>query len=111
MITTTLLPSPAPPQTIPPLENGDCLSREEFERRYDAMPHLKKAELLRGIVYMTSPVRLARHGEPHARVIGWLYHYEVATPGTRAADNTTIRLGPEDEPQPDALLRILPEQG
>jgi hypothetical protein len=35
--------------TIPkilPLENGDCLSRAEFERRYEAMPHLKKAELI-----------------------------------------------------------------
>jgi hypothetical protein len=27
-------------QRIPPLETGDRLSREEFERRYDAMPHL-----------------------------------------------------------------------
>jgi hypothetical protein len=30
--------------TIPPLENGDRLNRFEFERCYDAMPHLKKAE-------------------------------------------------------------------
>ncbi|MEM9220448.1 MAG: Uma2 family endonuclease, partial [Cyanobacteria bacterium P01_F01_bin.150] len=29
----------------PPLENGDRLSRAEFERRYQAMPHLRKAEL------------------------------------------------------------------
>ncbi|HEY9640974.1 MAG TPA: hypothetical protein V6C57_10855 [Coleofasciculaceae cyanobacterium] len=27
---------------IPPLESGDRLSRSEFERRYHAMPHLKK---------------------------------------------------------------------
>ena len=26
---------------IPPLENGDRLSRAEFERRYEAMPNLK----------------------------------------------------------------------
>jgi hypothetical protein len=27
---------------ILPLENGDRLTRTEFERRYEAMPHLKK---------------------------------------------------------------------
>jgi hypothetical protein len=31
---------------IPPLENGDRLTCFEFERRYAAMPHLKKAELI-----------------------------------------------------------------
>lgn len=33
-----------------PLENGDRLTRDEFERRYAAMPHVKKAELIEGIV-------------------------------------------------------------
>ncbi len=28
----------------PPLKAGDRLSRDEFERRYEAMPLLKKAE-------------------------------------------------------------------
>ncbi|MCI0525278.1 MAG: hypothetical protein L0Y75_08465, partial [Acidobacteria bacterium] len=37
---------------IPPLEPGDRLTRDEFERRYAAMPDLKKAELIEGIVYM-----------------------------------------------------------
>jgi hypothetical protein len=41
--------------SIPPLRNGDRLSRAEFERRYDAMPHLKKAELIEGVVYIPSP--------------------------------------------------------
>jgi hypothetical protein len=48
---------------IPPLENGDRLTRAEFERRYDAMPELKKAELIEGEVYMPSPVRHRRHSE------------------------------------------------
>jgi hypothetical protein len=30
--------------TIPPLENGARLNRYEFERRYNAMPNLKKTE-------------------------------------------------------------------
>ncbi|MDY7015976.1 MAG: Uma2 family endonuclease, partial [Cyanobacteriota bacterium] len=45
------------PLTILPLENGDRLTRSEFERRYQAMPHLKKAELIEGMVYMSSPLR------------------------------------------------------
>lgn len=110
---TSILPTlPAEPASPPPpLEPHDRLSRDEFERRYAAMPHLKKAELLKGVVHMPSPVRNDRHGEPHALLVGWLVFYQIATPGVRAADNTTLRLGREDEPQPDALLRIPAERG
>ena len=41
----------------PILENGDLLSRAEFERRYQRMPSLKKAELIEGIVYTGHHVR------------------------------------------------------
>jgi Uma2 family endonuclease len=88
-----------------PLENGDRLSRVEFERRYQAMPELKKAELIEGRVYMASPVRII-HGQPHAYIMGWLAVYHAATPRTQFADNTTVRLDTDNEPQPDALLRI-----
>lgn len=90
---------------ILPLENGDRLSRIEFERRYQAMPELKKAELIEGRVYMASPVRII-HGQPHAHIMTWLGVYCAATPGTQFADNTTVRLDTDNEPQPDALLRI-----
>jgi hypothetical protein len=40
-----------------PLENGDRLSRQECECRYEAMPHLKKAELIEGVVYMAATLR------------------------------------------------------
>ncbi|NCS10946.1 MAG: Uma2 family endonuclease [Microcystis aeruginosa G13-09] len=92
--------------TIPPLENGDKLTRWEFERRYQAMPHLKKAELIEGIVYMASPLRFESHAEPHGNIIGWLALYKAATPGVRLGDNATVRLDIDNEPQPDALLRI-----
>jgi hypothetical protein len=94
-----------------PLEPGDRLTREEFERRYDAMPHLKKAELIEGIVYMPSPARLHRHGRPHFRLITWLGVYEIATAGVIGADNTTARLDVLTEPQPDVLLLIDPACG
>jgi hypothetical protein len=102
-------PPVAPP--IPPLENGDRLTRAEFERRYSAMPHLKKAELIEGVVYMPSPVRHQSHGRPHAHLIGWLVAYEAATPGVMVADNSTVRLDMDNEPQPDAILLIDPAWG
>ncbi|MCL1471823.1 Uma2 family endonuclease [Argonema antarcticum] len=98
-----------PPLTIPPLENGDKLTRAEFERRYEAMPEVKKAELIEGMVYMASPLRFESHAEPHAYIMGWLATYKAGTPGVRLGDNPTVRLDADNEPQPDALLRI--EQG
>jgi Uma2 family endonuclease len=92
-------------------ENGDRLTREEFERRYDAMPDLKKAELINGIVYVGSPVRFRAHAEPHAYLVGWLGVYCAATPEVGLADSTTVRLGLDTDPQPDALLRIEPQAG
>ncbi|MBD2295556.1 Uma2 family endonuclease [Anabaena sphaerica FACHB-251] len=93
-------------QLIPPLENGDRLTRMEFERRYHTMPEVKKADLIEGIVYMASPVRIRSHGKPHAYIMTWLGFYESATPGVELADNATVRLDADNEPQPDALLRI-----
>ncbi len=94
---------------IPPLKNGDRLSREEFERRYDAMPDLKKAELIEGEVYMPSPVRQRFHGRQHSHLGFWLTLYEGSTPGVEVGDNSTVRLNLVNEPQPDCLLFIQPE--
>jgi Uma2 family endonuclease len=102
MTSVTIKPS----QTIPPLENGDRLTRLEFERRYEKMPNLKKAELIEGIVYMAAALRFRHHGKPHAYIMGWLAQYEAATPGVELGDNATVRLDEENAPQPDALLRI-----
>jgi Uma2 family endonuclease len=90
---------------LPPLENGDRLTRAEFERRYAAMPQIKKAELIEGIVYMASPVRVI-HSQPHGSIMGWLWFYSVATPGVGCYDNPTVRLDTDNEPQPDAVLRL-----
>jgi Uma2 family endonuclease len=93
--------------TIKPiLESGDRLSRPQFERRYQAMPQIKKAELIEGVVYVASPLRYNQHGKPHSKIIAWLEVYAAATPGVEVADNTTVRLDAENEPQPDALLRM-----
>ncbi len=105
----------SPDQSIdpnsPPLENGDRLSRAEFERRYDAMPDLKKAELIEGIVHMGSPVGFRRHSKPHFDLIAWLGQYQSATPGIVGGDNGSIKLDLANMPQPDIFLMILPENG
>lgn len=100
-----VLQQPAHFMPIPPLESGDRLTRTEFERRYQATPEKFKAELIEGVVYVASPVRVF-HGTPHAALVGWLTVYWAATPGVSVADNTTTRLDMDNEPQPDALLRI-----
>lgn len=98
-------PLSAQPDVLP-LENGDRLTRREFERRYEAMPGVKKAELIEGVVYMPSPVRFEKHGKPHGKIMTWLGVYAAATPGVDFGDNATLRLDPDNEPQPDAVLRI-----
>lgn len=92
--------------TVPPLENGDRLTSFEFERRYSAMPKLKKAELIEGTVYMASPLRFEPHAEPHGDLMGWLWTYKIVTPRVRLGDNPTVRLDLDNEPQPDAVLLI-----
>ena len=95
----------------PPLEPGDRLSRAEFERRYDLMPLLKKAELVEGVVYMPSPVRAAFHGKPEAQLGLWLGTYALETPGVDLFHNSTLRLDSDNEPQPDLTLIKLPRKG
>jgi Uma2 family endonuclease len=93
------------------LESGDHLTRAEFERIYDSLPHIKKAELIEGVVYMPSPVRWSRHSGPHLQLITWLGVYQAHTPGVQAGDNATVRLPGENAPQPDAALIIVPQSG
>lgn len=96
---------------IPPLEPGERLSRKEFERRYAAMPNLKKAELIEGVVYMPSPVHFASHGQPHIQIATWLGVYCTKNSDVSAGDNVTVRLDADNEVQPDALLRLDESKG
>lgn len=100
------LESQAVNDNIPSLESGDHLSRAEFERRYHAHPEIKKAELIEGVVYVTSPVRVRQHGAPHSDIVTWLGVYRAATPGINVADNVTLRLDLDNEPQPDVVVWI-----
>lgn len=98
-----------PEPDIPPLEAGDRLTREEFERRYRASPHIRKAELIEGVVYVASPVKI-QHAESDFSLSGWLAYYRAMTPGVRGATNATVVLDDDNEPQPDQALRLVEGQ-
>lgn len=91
---------------IPPLENGDHLTRDEFHRRYEAMPENVKAELIKGVVYMSSPVRVKKHAQPHGKMMSFFGVYHLSTRGVDLLDNVTYIASEEYEPQPDAVLRL-----
>src|SRR5262245_49162411 len=118
MSTITSAPPPTgtlkPP--VPPLHNGDRLTRAEFHRRYEAMPKTTRAELIEGVVYlegghMPSPVRLGAHSKPHCQLVAWLGYYVAYTPGLEAGDNGTIKLDAKNEVQPDAFAFVTPDSG
>jgi hypothetical protein len=90
---STILPD------VPPLAVGDVLTRNEFFRRWEAMPGLKRAELIRGIVYIPSRSGPQQGGLENS-VVTWIGAYHAATPGSEAACNATWVMG-EDAPQPD----------
>ena len=95
----------------PPLVDGQRLHRAEFHARYEAMPPETRAELIGGVVsIMSSPLGYP-HANTHAFVVGWLFHFDCRTPGVEVADNATTALDDLAEPQPDALMRILPARG
>jgi Uma2 family endonuclease len=110
-VTNFATPAITPTGGVPRLEQGDRLTRVEFERRYESMPEIKKAELIEGVVYMPSPVRTEQHAEPDANLAGWLFIYKVHTPGLMSPSNPTVRLDHDNEPQPDNVLMIRATNG
>jgi Uma2 family endonuclease len=104
------VPEAAIEEGLPPLENGDHLDQHTYHARYEAPPEDFHAELIGGVVFVRSRVG-RRHARCTALLNGWLGRYEQDTPGTEALARGTIILGVQDEPEPDASLRILPEYG
>lgn len=93
----------------PELITGQRMSREEFLTRWEALPDLKHAELIEGIVYVSSPVS-RDHGVFDISAHGWLGLYAWHTPGGEAGNNVTWMML-ESSPQPDAFLMISPQYG
>src|SRR5258708_40207512 len=98
--TTLAAKTPLAEPARQPLENGARLTSREFLRRYEAMPEVKKAELVKGIVYMPSPVSVD-HSKSDNLIQIWLGTYAIKPPGVEYCTNTTGILRPANTPQPD----------
>ena len=94
---------------VQPFENGDRLSAEEYDRRYERMPDVR-AELIEGVVYLSSPVSID-HGPRHAELTGWAVYYKAFTPGVGVSSDGTVQLDPANRPQPDVHLKIESSHG
>jgi hypothetical protein len=95
---------PNPNSTVPPLVDGERLSREDFHRRYLPMTRVKTADLIEGIVYI-GPRIPAKRGEARAHLAGWLGFYSFQTPGVGSSINGTVRLEGDNEVQPCCVVR------
>ena len=110
-----MLEAPAPRASVrrklPPLENGDRLTSAEFLRRYEAMPELKKAELIEGRVHLMQPLSAEFHAEPDGILHTWLGIYALHKPGFKFYPNATAILDADNTPQPDSILCTTPREG
>jgi Uma2 family endonuclease len=95
----------------PPIENGAVMSREEFHRFYAECEGLERVELIEGVVYMPSPVRIPQHERPVQLARRWLMAYADLHEGEiEAMDGGSLLLDDDNEPIPDLLLyRLHPD--
>jgi Uma2 family endonuclease len=95
------------PLTSHKLENGDRLSRAEFER-LSQDEQIERIELIQGIVHMAAAaLRFREHGKPSAMMSLWLGQYACECQNVEVAENTSVLLDDQNELQPDILM-ILP---
>lgn len=86
----------------PPLVTGIRLSGEEFLRRWEALPDLKRAELIDGVVYVASPVSY-EHSLFESMISFWLGCYAAHCPDCQTCSNGTWEMA-NSLPQPDVTL-------
>jgi hypothetical protein len=91
------------------LITGEKMTKAEFLCRWEALPEIKLAELIEGVVFVPSPVSID-HGERNSGIDLLLGYYAAMTPGCAVGTNATWEML-ESVPQPDVHLRIQPEHG
>ena len=97
-------------EATPTLRDGERLNREEFVNRWEALPNLKFAELIGGIVHLRLFPLSLDHSDGGFTISNWLGAYAFATPGCVGSNDATWYMR-DDAPQPECSLRILPEYG
>lgn len=94
----------APSLRALPFENGDVLSREEFHRLYSECKDLEHVELIEGVVYLPSPIRLVGHAREQSLVLEWMFVYRAGRNEIEVSAPVTVLLDDENEPEPDVLM-------
>jgi Uma2 family endonuclease len=114
-----------PKKPVPPLREGDRLSRAEFIRRYEYTPQVTRAELIDGVVHIIAglpvhngketgmpPISLEGHGTPHFQINTLLGNYVGHTPFVIGSGPTSVYSPSDDSmPEPDTTLYLSPEAG
>ena len=93
------------------LESGDRLSPEEFDRIYAQCSEIHKAELIDGVVYVASPVRIKRHGRPHGQMSAILHVYGAKAASVLAFADGSVLFADGTRVQPDVALYWDAEHG
>ena len=109
MATIQKTPPTKAKRSLPFLENGDHLDQKTFHARYEARPDVR-AELIGGIVYMSSPLKQATHAREYESFNG-LRNTKLRLPAPKRWRTLRTLWGQKAETQPDASLIILPECG
>jgi len=92
------------------LRTGDRMDAATFHALYLNTPEKFKAELIEGVVHVSSPVS-AQHGLHQFDLAGWLYFYSHSTLGVIGYVDTTHLFDGENQPQPDLGLAIRSDAG
>src|SRR5947209_7477286 len=86
---TTGTPPSLPTKLFPAeLRDGALMTREEFHRLYEQTPEDFGAELIGGIVHVSSPLKRP-HSKHHLFLGAVFAAYEGNTPGVDAGDNAS----------------------
>jgi Uma2 family endonuclease len=88
----------------PELENGAVMTQPEFHRAYSGCEGLARVELVEGIVYMPSPIKIEQHSRQQKLALRWLVAYEELHEGVEAMGPGTVILDSQNEPIPDVML-------
>lgn len=88
----------------PELENGAVMTREEFHAAYVQCEGYERVELIEGVVYLPSPIKIESHARPQSLLLLWLSTYALGNPALLATGPASVLLDDLNEPEPDALL-------
>ena len=95
-------------ETRTTLENGAVMSRREFHALYSECEAYEGVELIEGVVYLPSPVKIEGHNREQALALRWLMEFqETNALAVEAVGGGSVLLDGKNEPIPDAMMYYL----